>query len=416
MMYLYSDVITQAGGIETYLHALATKLHADGVPFRVAVSEQAPQEDPCAMLDDLEQNGIDVYRQPYVPGDRWHVRKRLLMAWLWWQLAPGDWVYCVRQPLPSLYLPLVRLVHNRGAKIAASWMFAPEFLVPDPPYFDSFCQAVAETDRVISVSDCTTHQFEEVYGYEGPVEVVRYHNLPLFDEPVPLPDGPPWRIGYMGRLSIEQKNLDTLLRSFRQLQQGDRNVELHFYGDGADEANLKKLANDLEVGASVTFHGRYDHRTDLRTIIANTHVFTYTSNFEGGPCFTLLELLQAGRYVVASPVGGIPDIYDGHPEAGLLVDPDDPQAIATALDNSLTRIAAGHIDPRDIRARYQSEFDLQTAHAGWQSALSLDDSEGCVKMKLPGCSFTTRRSSSPLKTNFRVKKLKSDHLTSTDHS
>ena len=152
MIYLYSDILTEAGGIETYLHALATKLYEENIPFRVAVSEQQPRESSCEMLDDLEAKGIDVYRQSYVPGDRWHVRKRLLMYWLWWQLEPGDWVYCVRQPISPLYLDLVRLVHNRGAKIAASWMFAPEFLVPDPPHYKSFCQAVQETDRVISVS------------------------------------------------------------------------------------------------------------------------------------------------------------------------------------------------------------------------------------------------------------------------
>jgi glycosyltransferase involved in cell wall biosynthesis len=371
VIYLYSDILNQAGGIETYLHALATKLHAEDIPFRVAVSEQEPENAPCAMLDDLEAKGIDVYRQPYVPGDRWHVRKRLLMGWLWWQLEPGDWVYCVRQPIPDLYLDLVRLVHQRGAKIAASWMFAPEFLVPDAPHYESFCQAVEETDSVISVSECTKHQFEEEYGYEGPVDVVRYHNLPLFDEPVPLPDGPPWRIGYMGRLSIEQKNLDTLLRAFARLRDSGMNVELHFYGDGPDEGELARLAATLGVEPSVTFHGRYDHRTDLPDIMADNHVFTYISNYEGGPCFTLLELLQAGRYVVASPVGGIPDIYDGRPETGLLVDADDPAAIADTLRTALQKIQAHDVTPAAIRIRYHEEFDMAAAHDDWLQALDL---------------------------------------------
>jgi len=372
MIYLYSDIITEAGGIETYLHALSTKLQQEERAFRVAVSEQTY----CSMLDDLERDGIDVYRQPKVPGDRWHVRKRLLMAWLWWNLEPGDWVFCVRQPIPALYLDLVRLVHNRGAKIAASWMFAPEFLVPDPPHYDSFCQAVEETDVVISVSECTKHQFAEEYGYEGPVEVVRYHNLPLFDEPVPLPDGPPWRIGYMGRLSIEQKNLDTLLRAFSRFRDDEMDVELHFYGDGPDEAELAELAMSLGVKEAVTFHGRYDHRTDLPDIMADNHVFTYISNYEGGPCFTLLELLQAGRYVAASPVGGIPDIYDGHPEAGLLVHAGNPTEITKRLRTALRKVASGEMDPAAVRKRYKDEFDMATAHEDWIQALNLKNLRG----------------------------------------
>jgi glycosyltransferase involved in cell wall biosynthesis len=375
MIYLYSDILTQAGGIETYLHALSTKLHAEGIPFRVAVSEQQPREAPCEILDDLEAKDIDVYRQPYVPGDRWHVRKRLLMAWLWWQLEPGDWVYCVRQPVPELYLDLVRLIHDRGAKIAASWMFAPEFLVPDPPYYKSFCQAVEETDRVISVSECTTHQFEEVYGYEGPVDVVRYHNLPIFDEPVPLPEGPPWRIGYMGRLSKIHKNLDTLLQAFERVKREGLNVELHLFGDGKDSRELEGIAERLGISNNVFFHGRYDNRSDLPTIIAQCHFFVYTSRFEGGPCFTLLELLQAGRYVVTSPVGGIPDIYEGHPEAGDLVDPSVPAAIADGLYRAIRKVKTRKVKPAQIRKRYLEEFDMETVHESWLRALASGDPE-----------------------------------------
>jgi glycosyltransferase involved in cell wall biosynthesis len=371
VIYLYSDILTQAGGIETYLHALATKLHTEAIPFRVAVSEQRPKEAPCELLDELEAKGVDVYRQPYVPGDRWHLRKRLLMAWLWWQLEPGDWVYCVRQPLSSLYLDLVRLVHNRGAKLAASWMFAPEFLVPEPPHYESFCQAVEETDRVISVSECTVSQFEEVYGYEGPVEVVRYHNLPLFDEPVPLPEGPPWRVGYMGRLSKIHKNLDTLLQAFKRLKREGLEVQLHLFGDGKDSKELEGMAERLDISDDVFFHGRYDNRTDLPNIIGHCHFFVYTSRFEGGPCFTLLELLQAGRYVVASPVGGIPDIYEGHPEAGDLVDPSVPSAIADGLCRAIQKVKADKIEPAQIRKRYLEEFDMETVHKSWLQALSL---------------------------------------------
>lgn len=367
MIYLYSDILTQAGGIETYLHALATKLRQEDIPFRVAVSEQTP----CPILDDLEAEGVDVFRQPMIPGDRWHVRKRILMLWLWWHLKPGDWVYCVRQPIPALYLDLVRLVHNRGGKIAASWMFAPEFLVPHPPYYESFCQAVEETDAVISVSECTKHQFEEEYGYTGPVEVVRYHNLPLFDNPVPLPDGPPWCIGYMGRIDVKQKNLDNLIRAVAQLIKGGQDVELNLYGYGPDEGLLEELAVARGIDDRVAFHGRYDHRTDLPDIMAANHLFAYTSNYEGGPCFTLLELLQAGRYVVAAPVGGIPDLYKGHPEAGLLTDPEDVNAIRIALNKALQRIATGNTDPRTVRDRYGEEFDMDAAHDAWKNTLSI---------------------------------------------
>jgi glycosyltransferase involved in cell wall biosynthesis len=366
MIYLYSDIITRAGGIETYLHALATKLHDEGIPFRVAVSEQ----EHCPMLDDLEAEGIDIYRQSQVPGDRWHIRKRLLMAWLWWQLEPGDWVYCMRQPIPELYLPLVRTVHHRGAKIAASWRLAPGLMSsPEGERVEPYKKAVEETDAVISVSKCTVDQFRKRYDYEGPVHVVRYHNLPFFDQPVPMPEGPPWKIGYMGRLDIEQKNLDTLLRAFQDVSR-EEPAELHLHGDGPRRDDLEALAHTLGISEQVRFHGRYDHRTDLPDIISTSHFFVYTSRFEGGPCFTLLELMQAGRYVVASDVGGIPDLYDGHSDAGLLIrDQEEPSEIAAALREGLRRVKEGEVESEEIRKRYDNEFDMEAAHADWNSVL-----------------------------------------------
>lgn len=367
MIYLFADVLGRSGGIETYLHALATHLHATGTPFRVVVSENAP----CPLLLDLEAKGIDVMRQRYVPGDRWHVRQRLLVRRMARMLKPGDWVYCVRQPMPEIYLMLVRAVHRRGARIAASWAFAPVHLPPPPGRLGrKVRQAVAETDRVISVAYCTVPEFAAIYDYHGPVHVVRYHNLPMLPQPLPLPPGPPWRIGFIGRVDIAQKNLDVILDALALLARRRDDATFHVHGDGADVAALRALADAKGLGDSVVLHGAYDHRRDLTTIIEGCHLFIYTSRYEGGPCFSLLELLQAGRFVVASPVGGIPDIYVGHAEAGTLVADQDVAAIAAALDDAIDRIAAGTISADMIRARYDAEFTLAHADAAWRAALA----------------------------------------------
>jgi glycosyltransferase involved in cell wall biosynthesis len=367
MIFIYSDILGRTGGIETYVHALASHLKQQNIPVRVTVSEQ----EPCELLNDLEQQGIEIYRQPMVPGDRWNVRKRLLIRWVKRRLLPGDWVFCVRQPIPELFLKTVRAVHARGAKIAVSWMFAPEFLRPPENFASSFNQAVKETDAVISVSRCTVHQFRDIYGFEGPVHVVPYHNLEVFKEVLPVPPFPPYRIGYMGRIEIGQKNLDSILKSFGLLANRRDDVELHIYGGGPDEGCLKMMTLEMNLGHRVLFHGAYDHRRDLPRIISFCHFFVHTSRFEGGPCFSLLELLQAGRFVVTSPVGGIPDIYDGRPDIGSLVPPDDPPAIAQALEEALKSIANSKIRSRAVRQRYDNDFTTPVAHAAWMRALEL---------------------------------------------
>ena len=366
MIILYSDVLYRAGGIETYLHALALHLHSKRIPFRVVVAEL----EPCPLVDELVEKGIEVYRQRRLPGDRWLVRQHFMLMWLKTQLKPEDWVFCVRQPMPGLYLRMVRLVHRCQAKIAASWMLAPEFLPPVAHLGEKFCQAVAETDAVISVSRCTAHQFKEVYGYTGQLHLIPYHNLLLFQEPVPLPPGPPWKIGFIGRLDIKHKNLDTLLQALVPVVQEWRHVELHLYGRGSDQTQLEALAMSLGIEKYVIFHGAYDHRRDLPQIMANCHFFVCPSRFEGAP-FTLLELMQAGRFCVAARVAGIPDLYEGFPEVGLLVSPDKLSELSQGMNTALEQVASGSIKLDKIRARYFDGFDIASAHQAWTSAIQV---------------------------------------------
>lgn len=367
MIFLYSDVLYRAGGIETYLHALALHLHKQKIAFRVVVAEL----EQCPLVDELVDKGIKVYRQRRLPGDRWLVRQHFMLTWLGTQLKPGDWVFCVRQPMPELYLKMVRLVHSRRAKIAASWIFAPKFLPPVPPHGEKFCQAVAETDAVISVSRCTVQQFKDVYGYTGHVPVVPYHNLLLFQKPVPLPPAPPWKIGFIGRLDIKQKNLDTLLQALTPIVQEWQQIELHLYGRGPDQTQLQALAMSLGIQKHVVFHGAYDHRKDLPQIMANCHFFVYPSRFEGGPCFTLLELMQAGRFCVAADVGGSSDLYEGFSEVGSLISPDDASELSQAMATALEKLDSGSINGDTIRDRYFDGFDMASAHRAWISVVKV---------------------------------------------
>lgn len=367
-IHLFADVIGGFGGIESYLDALARRLFAEDWPVRVAVSLNGPAQ----FLDDIEALGVPVYRQPRVPGDRWYVRQRLLARHTAREVRPGDWVYCVRQPMPAVYLRLVRAVHARGGKVAASWAFAPEFLPPPKGSLGaSFKQAVAETDAVVSVSECTRHQFAEMYDYHGPISVVRYHNIEVTPASLPLPSHPPIAIGFLGRIAIEHKNLDKILEAFRRVAALRNDVVFNFHGGGSDLEPFRNMVALAGLGERVRLHGPYNHRRDLAAIMAQNHLFIYTSRFEGGPCFSLLELLQAGRFVVTSPVGGIPDIYEGRPEIGTMVRAADPSAIATAIVDAIDRLSVGGISSSRIRSVYNEHFREDVAHRQFLEALRL---------------------------------------------
>jgi hypothetical protein len=146
MIYIYSDILGHCRWDRDLYPCISSVPEETERPGHVAVSEQKH----CELLTDLEQNGIEVYRQPKAPGDRWHIRKRLLINWVKRRMKPGDWLFCARQPMPELFLKTVRAVHARGAKIAVSWMFAPGFLTILKEFESSFNQAVHERSREFS--------------------------------------------------------------------------------------------------------------------------------------------------------------------------------------------------------------------------------------------------------------------------
>jgi len=97
-------------------------------------------------------------------------------------------------------------------------------------------------------------------------------------------------------------------------------------GDGARRAELETLAGRLGLGDRVRFLG---WRRDLDRIYADLDLVALTSRNEGSPV-SLIEAMAAGRPVVATQVGGVPDLIDDGVN-GCLVPPDDPEALAEAM-------------------------------------------------------------------------------------
>ena len=367
MIWIFSDNLNTAGGIETYLHALCLHLTSEKIPFCVAVCEMSR----CPVLDELETKDIQVYRQRRIPGDRWSVRQHVLCNWLFRQLQAGDWVYCIRQPREEIYERLVRGVHKRGALLAASWIFTPDALPVKVEYQSSFNRAVAQTDAVISVSRRGVGMYRDCYSYTGKVHVVPYHNLSLFPEPLELPVSPPWRFGFLGRIEELQKNLVALLEGFSKAAGKRKDIFLDIHGGGPDLGMLQGLVHEYGFSDVIRFYGAYDNRRDLPQILSKLHCVLYTSRFEGGPCFSLLEAMQAGRFAIASNVGGIPDLYADHPEAGILIKEHSSDEIAEGIIKVAHMLDVGAITSSGPRKVYDEGFTVDIAHQAWLTALAL---------------------------------------------
>ena len=106
-------------------------------------------------------------------------------------------------------------------------------------------------------------------------------------------------------------------------------VELLVLGDGPERASLERRARELGIDARVRFLGA-GTREDVIRLFRGVDAALLTSAWENLP-HTLLEALAVGTPVIATAVGGVPEVvHDG--ENGLLVPAGDVDAIAGAIE------------------------------------------------------------------------------------
>jgi glycosyltransferase involved in cell wall biosynthesis len=155
-------------------------------------------------------------------------------------------------------------------------------------------------------------------------------------------------IGTVARLD-PVKDLGTLIESVSHLA-AERRVRLVIIGDGTELPRLKQIAAARGVSNDVTFAG---HRDDARRWLAGFDVFANSSTSEG-VSLTILEAMAAGLPVVATAVGGTPEVVDA--SSGCLVAPRDAVALAGAIRSlardPARRAALGHAGRRRVETHF----------------------------------------------------------------
>lgn len=129
----------------------------------------------------------------------------------------------------------------------------------------------------------------------------------------------------VGRL-VPIKNHELFLAAAQLVSKEMPDVRFVIVGDGERRAELEGLARQTGLDNVVHFTG---WRRDLPTIYADTTVLVLTSRNEGTPV-SIIEAMAAGVPVVATAVGGVPDVLR-RGDLGKLVPPDDPTALAEAI-------------------------------------------------------------------------------------
>jgi glycosyltransferase involved in cell wall biosynthesis len=168
-------------------------------------------------------------------------------------------------------------------------------------------------------------------------------------------------IGAAGRLD-PVKDFPTLIRAVARLRRDHPTAQLVIIGDGQERAALERFAADAAPDG-VVFSG---YRSDVRTLLPAMDLFANSSTHEG-VSLTILEAMAAALPVIATRVGGTPEVVVGN-ETGLLVDAQNPDQLASAL-NTLA------LDPRRRRRmgeagrlRMTARFSLDVMARAYVSA------------------------------------------------
>ena len=150
---------------------------------------------------------------------------------------------------------------------------------------------------------------------DGRVESRRYLGIP--------PDR--FAVGWIGRMTAV-KRTDDVLVAFKRLREDGVEAVLCMVGDGPDRPQLEQRAHELGIVRDTLFLG---YQEDVAQFYAAFDALVLPSSIEGTPV-SAIEALAAGRPVVATRVGGVPDVVE-EGEDGFLVEPGATEELAERL-------------------------------------------------------------------------------------
>lgn len=163
-------------------------------------------------------------------------------------------------------------------------------------------------------------------------------------------------VGTVARLD-PVKDLATLIDAVAHLS-AERRVQAVIVGDGPELATLRQAAARHGITQAVTFLG---HQDNAREWLAGFDVFVNCSTSEG-VSLTILEAMAAARPVVATAVGGTPEVLDD--TCGRLVPPQNAAALASAVralaHDPALRAALGREARRRVEARFTIDRMVET--------------------------------------------------------
>jgi glycosyltransferase involved in cell wall biosynthesis len=235
------------------------------------------------------------------------------------------------------------------------------------------CAAARCVDPFVCVSNESAKYVVEL-GVPAPRVQIKWNGIDLVRFPFngPKLDGVALCIG---RLSPEKGHM-FLLEAVCRVVEKLPTFRVDVAGDGSLREQLLTRTTELQLQRNVRFLGEVG---DVRTLLRDAGMFVLPSLSEG-LSITLLEAMASGLPVIATRVGGNPEvIQDGG--TGLLVSPQDPEALAEALLDLASHPEKARRFGSAGRERARSHFDVRHMVAWYESIYAREYS--CINAPYP---------------------------------
>ena len=389
-MVLYD--MQEFGGLEEYATTLAIELRGRGHQVSMLSTAWVPTANQY--LRRLRANGISVAQLPRWishPASDWQTKEKILNVFTWlfspFILLLGILLFIVRrrsgadalhsarswlrgqlmkrfigpdwrQPFTRLMLGFWKIawrpdiLHVQGFTTSVSglmfvldWAHSQkvravyeEHQTPGGQFdlWEGYRGSINKADIVVAVSEKSAEALREIGGVVQPIAI----QGPLVPDPV----ASGWQVdGKRGNHDAIQltvlarlvavKGLIHLLDAYKQIKVKYPGTLLKIYGEGPLRDELLAYASELGLEGNEILVGIFTNRDDLSCIMQETKIFVISSLLEGQPV-SLVEAMSYGRPIVATRVGGIPELIEEGIN-GLLCEPGDPNSLVQKIESLL---------------------------------------------------------------------------------
>jgi glycosyltransferase involved in cell wall biosynthesis len=176
----------------------------------------------------------------------------------------------------------------------------------------------------------------------------------------------PPRLAMVARLE-GHKDQPSLIKAVALLRDQGLVVELWLIGEGSRRLELEALSAELKLSGGVRLLGS---RRDIPALLAEMDLFVFSARPDEGFGIALVEAMAAGVPIVASDVGACWEVLDGG-RCGLLVEPDNPEALAAGIRQVLSDPAAAKQRAEAARQHALDRFSVAAMAEAYGEELGL---------------------------------------------